>query len=366
MLRQKALKRTKSRNIITINEIAREADVSIATVSRFFNQPSKVKGHTRERVSAVIERHHYVSHGLAGGLASRRSRLLGLVIPTVTNSIYASSTQAIHHAAQEAGYTVLVGVSDFSAAREAELIHQLISRRVEGLILTGEQRAPATYEKIVRNHCPFVITWKRSTSRDHPSVSFDNVKATRTVIDHLLGLGHRRIGFACGRTDLNDRALQRRTTFERRLKDVGIEPDPELIFECSFEFVEGRAAMQRMLQLRRPPTAVFCANDILAIGALSQCREVGLSVPADMAIAGFDDLPIAQYITPMLTTVRVPAHEMGSSAARRLIFAIENGEPVRPLELLTDLVIRESTAAPRGNKKLETDRNPQQMSANVS
>jgi len=181
-----------------------------------------------------------------------------------------------------------------------------------------------------------------------------------------LGLGHRRIGFACGRTDLNDRALQRRTTFERRLKDVGIEPDPELIFECSFEFVEGRAAMQRMLQLRRPPTAVFCANDILAIGALSQCREVGLSVPADMSIAGFDDLPIAQYITPMLTTVRVPAHEMGSSAARRLIFAIENGEPVRPLELLTDLVIRESTAAPRGSKKLETDRNPQQMSANVS
>ena len=106
MLRQKALKRSKSRNIITINEIAREAGVSIATVSRFFNQPTKVKGHTRERVSAVIERHHYVSHGLAGGLASRRSRLLGLVIPTVTNSIYASSTQAIHQAAQEAGYTV--------------------------------------------------------------------------------------------------------------------------------------------------------------------------------------------------------------------------------------------------------------------
>jgi LacI family transcriptional regulator len=347
MLRQKALKRTKSRNIITINEIAREAGVSIATVSRFFNQPSKVKGHTRERVSAVIDRHHYVSHGLAGGLASRRSRLLGLVIPTVTNSIYASSTQAIHHAAQEAGYTVLVGVSDFSAAREAELIHQLISRRVEGLILTGEQRAPATYEKIVRNHCPFVITWKRTTSRDHPSVSFDNVKATRAVIDHLLDLGHRRIGFACGQTDLNDRALQRRTTFERRLREVGIEPDPELMFECSFEFVEGRAAMRQMLQLKRPPTAVFCANDILAIGALSECREIGLSVPADMSIAGFDDLPIAQYISPTLTTVRVPAHEMGSSAAKRLIFAIENGELVRPLELLTDLVIRASTAAPR-------------------
>ena len=111
----------------------------------------------------MIERHHYVSHGLAGGLASRRSRFLGLVIPTVTNSIYASSTQAIHHAAQRAGYTVLVGVSDFSEEREAALIHQLVSRRVEGLILTGEQRSPAVYEKIVRNHCPFVITWKLTT-----------------------------------------------------------------------------------------------------------------------------------------------------------------------------------------------------------
>jgi LacI family transcriptional regulator len=356
MLRRKAVKRTRTRSVVTINEIAREAGVSIATVSRFFNQPSKLKGHTRERVSAVIERHHYVSHGLAGGLASRHSRLLGLVIPTVINSIYASSTQAIHHAAQEAGYTVLVGVSDFSAAREAELIHQLLARRVEGLILTGEQRAPATYEKIIRNHCPFVITWKRTTVREHPSVSFDNGKATRAVLNHLLDLGHRRIGFVCGRTDLNDRALQRKSAFERRLRDVGIEPDPELTFECNFEFVEGRAAMQQMLQLRQPPTATFCANDILAIGALSECREAGLSVPADMSIAGFDDLPITQYISPTLTTLRVPAHEMGVSAARRLIFAIENGEPVLPLELLTDLIIRESTAAPRENGKLETDR----------
>ena len=161
----------------------------------------------------MIERHHYVSHGLAGGLASRRSRFLGLVIPTVTNSIYGASTQAIHQAAQRAGYTVLVGVSDFSEEREAALIHQLVSRRVEGLILTGEQRSPAVYEKIIRNHCPFVITWKLTRSREHPSVSFNNVKATRAAVGHLLGFGHRRIGLICGRTDVNDRAFQRKTRF---------------------------------------------------------------------------------------------------------------------------------------------------------
>jgi LacI family transcriptional regulator len=353
MLRQKGPRRPMPPKAITINEIAREAGVSTATVSRVFNQPAKVKKQTRERVSAVIDRHHYVSHGLAGGLASRRSRFLGLVIPTVTNSIYASSTQAVHHAAQRAGYTVLVGVSDFSEEREAALIHQLVSRRVEGLILTGEQRSPAVYEKIVRNHCPFVITWKLTHSREHPSVSFDNIKATRAAVDHLLGLGHRRIGLICGRTDLNDRALQRKTAFEQALRDFGIEPDPELIFERSFEFVEGRAAMHRMLQLGQPPTGVFCANDIQAIGALSECRDAGVSVPTDMSIVGFDDLPIAQYITPRLTTVRVPAQEMGDSATIRLIAAIENGEPVLPLELLTDLVIRETTGPCRVRQKLK-------------
>jgi LacI family transcriptional regulator len=289
-----------------------------------------------------------------GGLASRRSRLLGLVIPTVTNSIYASSKQAVHHAAQRAGYTVLVAVSDFSEQREAELIHQLMSRRVEGLILTGEQRSPAVYEKIIRNHCPFVITWKLTRSRNHPSVSFDNIKAARVAVNHLLGLGHRRIGLICGRTDLNDRAFQRKTAFEQTLKDVAIEPDPELIFERSFEFVEGRAAMHRMLQLGQPPTAVFCANDIQAIGALSECRDAGVSVPTDISIVGFDDLPIAQYITPRLTSVRVPAQEMGDCATMRLIAAIENHEPVVPRELLTDLVIRGTTPPSRTQQRLST------------
>jgi LacI family transcriptional regulator len=344
MPRRKAAPTRAQRKTITIHEIAREAGVSTATVSRVFNQPAKVKKATREGVLAVIERNHYVSHGLAGGLASRRSRLLGLVIPTMTNSIYASSTQAIQQAAQKAGYTVLVGISDFSEKRESDLIHQLMSRRVEGLMLTGERRSAAVYEKIIRNHCPFVITWKLTRSRERPSVSFDNIRAARAAVDHLLSLGHSRIGLICGRTDVNDRALDRRVAFEEALREAGVDPVPDLIFERDFEFVEGRAAMHQMLQMDLPPSAVFCANDIQAIGAISECRDIGVSVPNDISIVGFDDLPIAQYITPKLTTVRVPAQEMGDSAAKRLIAAIESGAPVLPLELSTDLVIRGSTA----------------------
>jgi LacI family transcriptional regulator len=327
----------------TILDIAREAGVSTATVSRVFNQPQKVSAKTRDRVQAVIARRHYVSDGLAGGLASRRSRTLGLVIPTIMNSIYASSTQAIQQAAQDAGYTVLVGISEFSMEEEATLVHRLLERRVQGLILTGAERAPTIYEKIRRNQVPFVITWKASPTPGLPSISFDNYKAAAAAVTHLLSLGHRRIGLVCGRTDVNDRARDRRLAFEDTLAAHGVEADPALIFERSFEFVDGRSAMHAMLTSKSPPTAVFCANDIQAIGALYECQEAGVRVPQDVSVVGFDDLPIGQYVWPQLTTIRVPAAEMGSRAARALIAAVETGNPVSGCELPTDLIVRGTT-----------------------
>jgi LacI family transcriptional regulator len=330
----------------TIHDIAREAGVSTATISRFFNQPDKLSPKTRDRVQSVIAHHHYVADGLAGGLASRRSRTLGLIIPTIMNSIYAASTQAIQRAAQEAGYTVLVGISEFAPDQEAILIHRLLERRVEGLILTGAERNPDLYEKISRNHIPFVITWRSTRRTDLPAVSFDNYKAARAAVDHLVALGHRRIGMICGRTDVNDRALDRRRAFEETLAANGLEVDPALIFERSFEFIEGRAAMQAMLANKRPPTAVFCANDIQAIGALYECRDAGMDIPRDMSIVGFDDIPISSYMSPQLTTIRVPADEMGSRAARAIISAIETGHDVAPCELPTDLIVRSTTARP--------------------
>ena len=331
----------------TIRDIAREAGVSTATVSRVFNQPDKVSAGTRDRVEAAIARHHYVSDGMARGLASRRSRTLGLVIPTIMNSIYASSTQAIQQAAQEAGYTVLVGISEFSEAEESTLIHRLLERRVQGLILTGKARKPEIYEKIRRNHTPFVITWRATRESAFPSISFDNYRAAHAAVSHLLSLGHRRIGLICGRSDVNDRALDRRQAFEDALTEAGLTPDPALMFERSFEFVDGRAAMHAMLLREDPPTAVFCANDIQAIGAMYECQEAGIAVPGEMSIIGFDDLPIARYVSPQLTTIRVPAAEMGKRAAEALIDSIEAGESVSPCELATDLLVRGTTAPPK-------------------
>lgn len=321
--------------------------MSTATVSRFLNEPGRVSAKAGAKVARAIERNHYVSDGMAGGLASRRSKLIGVIIPTIANSIYALSTQAVQHAAQSAGYTVLVGAFDFDPEREAELIHKLLERRVEGLILTGARRAEKTYETIRHNAVPFAITWKLARGGDLPCVSFDNQKAAAKAVHYLHMLGHRRIGLICGRTDLNDRAAGRRSGFETSIRELGMEVDSALIHEEEFEFEKGREAMARMMSMSAPPTAVFCANDIQAIGALNECRNSGLSVPRDISIVGFDDLPISQYTLPQLTTIRVPAVEMGRAATEAVIQAIDGAGEVPRQELETELVVRGTTAAPK-------------------
>jgi LacI family transcriptional regulator len=332
------------RTVTTIREIAALADVSTATVSRVINQPETVKESTRDRVLSVMKKNHFVLDKVAGGLKSQRTRTIGLIIPTIANSIYSSSTQAIQRVAQAEGYTVFVGISEFSAAGEAELIHRLIEHRIDGLILTGADRAADVYAKVMHNKIPFVVTWQLSRSDKLPSVSFDNYNAARTATNHLLSLGHRNIGLICGKTALNDRAFERRRAFEDVLNEHGLVPRPECMHEREFEMAEGREAMALMLATNDPPSAVFCANDVQAVGAIAACGDRNLRVPEDVSIIGFDDLPIAQCTIPPLTTVRVPAYDMGTRAVRELISAIRNKRTVTPHELPTTLVVRNSTS----------------------
>lgn len=331
----------------TIREIAKAAGVSTATVSRVLNSPERVKPEKRDAVLRAIEQNDYVNDGMARALAGGRTMTLGLVIPTITNSIYASSTQAIQRIAQRAGYSVILVVSDFDPALESQLIRRLVERRVDGMILTGGEHDPRVFRMLERQRIPYVLTWRLASNSGQPCVSFDNYAAGRLAMDHLISLGHRRIGLICGRSDVNDRARERRRAYEDRLGEIGVAVDPELIFERDFEFIEGFTAMHRMLCSPDPPTAVFAANDIQAIGAVSKCRDHGLEVPGDVSVIGFDDLPIAQFAAPRLTTVRVPAGAMGRLAATRL-FELIAGEAISTPDVLpVELIVRESTAPPR-------------------
>jgi LacI family transcriptional regulator len=330
---------------LTIRDIAREAGVSIATVSRVMNNPGAVAPARRSKVQEIIDRRGYLSDGIAISLASSRSMSIGLVIPTITNSIYASSTQAIQGVAQSAGYTLLLGVSEFSSGLEEKIIRRLLERRVDGLILTGGERRRQIYNMIEDNGVPYVVTWKLLPGDGGPpSVSFDNYRGAMLAMEHLIRLGHRRVGLICGRTDRNDRARERRGAYEDAIAACGLEVESALIRETDFELDSGRDAMRELLALPERPTAVFCANDIQAIGALHKCEEYGLRVPEDMSLVGFDDLPAAKYVRPPLTTVRVPAHRMGELSAMRVIDALRTGEPIVGAELPIELVVRASTA----------------------
>lgn len=335
---------------LTIREIAEACRVSTATVSRVLNHPERVREDTRQRVLGVIKGRHFVSDGLAGSLASRRSRQIGVIIPTIANSIYASSTQALKQVAQRAGYTVVVGISEYNRDHEDDLIHRFIERRVEGLVLTGGDRRIDTYDKIEANEVPYVITWQHSNGRGAPFVSLNNYSAAVTAVEHLLELGHRRIGLICGESRVNDRALDRRRAYEDTLRRHDIDPAPELIYERAFEFEQGREAMRRMLALAMPPTAVFAANDIQAVGAMYECAEAGLAVPDDVSIIGFDNLPITECTRPQLTTVHVPSNEMGRRAGEMLLRTISSGQPMKSELLPTHLVLRGSTTKVRDSR----------------
>lgn len=336
----------KKRGSVTIREIADEVGVSTATVSRTINSPERVKKKTRDKILKIIRDRHYVSDARAVSLASQRSRTIGVLIPTIVNSIYASFTQAIQQACQEAGYTVLIGITEYSGTTEFELVTRLLERRVDGLIFTGVKRDPVLYERVGRLGVPFITTWRSSRYKQIPSFSFSNYDAATTAMAHLLELGHRRIGLICGKTDRNDRALERRRAYVDALAGSGLEADPRLMQECDFEFTEGQLAMQRILGVKPGVTAVFSANDIQAVGAIHACRDLGYAVPHDISIIGFDDHPITEHITPQLTTIRVPAHDMGELATKSLITAISRQEQPQSARLKTQLVVRASTQKP--------------------
>jgi LacI family transcriptional regulator len=330
----------------TLRQIAREAGVSVATVSRALRRPDTVSDETRERILALVARHRYVPDALAASFSSRRTGLIGLIVPTISNSIYAAFTEAVQNRLQAAGRKLLIANTNYSAMIEDQIVHKLVESRVEGVIFTGFRRDPAVYQLLRHYRIPFLVTWSTSPDAAVPAISFDNLAASKAATTKLISLGHRRIGLICGVSAVNDRAFQRVVGYRAALAEHGLPIDISLIAERSFDAAEGSAAAEEMLRQADPPTALFCANDIQALGALFACQRLGLSVPADLSIMGFDDLPMIRVAYPPLSTVHVPAHEMGEAAADALVNAVETGAPIQSRCLDATIVLRESLAPP--------------------
>lgn len=338
------------RKSVTIRWLAQQAGVSVATVSRALRQPETVAPRTRERILELVDRYRFVPDGRAVTLSSRRSGVVGLIVPTISNSIYAAFTEAIQSRLQEEGLSLLIANANYSAETEREIILKLIESRAEGVVLTGYDRDPALYALLRQYDIPFVVTWSISPERTVPAISFDNRRAAAEATEMLIKLGHRRIGLMCGITAINDRAAQRFEAYREVLMRHDIVFDPEIVAERPFDIEAATEAAARMVSMANPPTAIFCANDIQAIGTLFACQRLKIRVPEDLSIIGFDDLPITRVVNPPLSTVHVPAHRMGNAAADALIGASRKQIPVLSQTIQTELIMRGSAAPPCGGR----------------
>lgn len=337
---------TTSRHAVTLTDVARAARVSIATASRALSLPEKVKPATLARIEGAIERLGYVANGSARALASRRSHTVGALIPTLDNPSFANTVHALQRTLGEAGYTLLVACHESDPLAERRLARALIERGVDGLMLLGAQHDPELYLLIDRHHIPYVLSWALDENGRHPCIGFDNHLAAISLTEHLLQLGHTEFAMISGTTANNERARERaagvRAAFQRR----GIGLPPGRYVEKPYTLQSGRDGLVEVLRHAPRPTAVICGNDVLAIGAIAECAAMGLRVPDEVSVTGFDDMEIAAMLQPGLTTMHFPTGEMGELAARHLLQAIAGGQLPLHQELPVRLVVRGTTAPP--------------------
>ncbi len=329
---------------ITMAGISKMAGVSLATVSRSIHSPHLVRKETRERISHVMEKVNYVYHATAGDLSRMRSSIIGVIIPTAKSLVFSSTLQAIQEAAQKNNFSLIAGSSQYDIGTELKLLQQFKERRLAGIILTGFVFGQKDLIKeLVKGGMPCVVIWDKLDDSDLSYVGFDNFKATYMITEYLISLRHRRIGLIVGPYTKVERVKRRLEGFKAALKDHGIGYEPSLVIEKEPTLVDGKEAMRRMLSLPDRPTAVLAASDTLAVGALAAARDMQVRIPEEISLAGFDDIEVAAYCNPPLTTVRVPAYEIGQIACKILMDMISNNSrQVQQYCLDTSIIIRGS------------------------
>jgi DNA-binding LacI/PurR family transcriptional regulator len=329
---------------ITMEEISKMAGVSLATVSRTIHSPHLVRKETRERINHVMEKVNYVYHATAGDLSRKRSSIIGVIIPTAKSLVFSTTLFAIQETAQQNNYSLITGSSKYDIETELKLLQQFKERRLAGIILTGFVIGQKDLVKeLVKGGMPCVVIWDKLDDSDLSYVGFDNFKATYAITEYLISLRHKRIGLIVGPYTKVERVKKRLAGFKAALKDYGITYDPSLVIEKEPTLIDGKEAMSRLLSLSVRPTAVLAASDTLAVGALSAARDMGLRIPKDISLAGFDDIDVAGYCNPPLTTVRVPAYQIGQIAFKILIDMVNaRSSQVQQYCLDTSLIIRES------------------------
>jgi len=325
-----------------IEDVAALAGTSPITVSRVLRAPGKVAPATRARVAAAIEQLGYIPNLSASSLASRRSGIVGLLVPTIDNSIFAATVQGMSDAVGDAGLQLLLGDFRYSEAGERALVRALIGRQPEALVVVGVVRDAALRRMLQGLAIPVVETWDLTDDPIDTVVGFSNEAAGAAMARHFLDCGKRRLAFVGG---LDHRAQLRRQGFAAVLASAGA-PAPLAQEVETIGIAEGRRALTAVLEKAPETDGVFFATDVLAVGGLMECQHRAIPVPERLAIAGLGDLEIARELSPSLTTVRIPAYEIGRRAGEVVATRLA-GAPAgeRILDLGFSIEVRESTTS---------------------
>jgi len=328
-------------------DVARLAGVSTATVSRALNLPDTVDPQTLARVRAAIEKLRYVPHGAARALRSRRSDMIGAVVPSFDYALYARTTSALQREADARGYALVLAAHYYDVATEVRVTRQLVQHGVDAFMFVGLDHDPALFALLDRYGRPYVLTWGVDASGMHPSIGFDNRAATYAITRHLLDLGHRRFALISAPTPGNDRSRERGAGVRAALAVAGLSLADDRVRYAPIALESGTRAMHELLALRPQPTEVIATNDVFAVGAMLACREAGVAIPGDVSITGVDNTDLGATQTPGLTSIRTPIVEIGRAAALQLCARLEGAPTQLQQQLPFELVRRGSTAPPR-------------------
>lgn len=343
----------KRKSQVSIEDVAKLAGCAPATVSRRLNNPDIVRKTTMHAIDKAIEELGYVRNASARALRSSRSRLVGAIIPTLRHSIYADIMEGLQRTLGEHGFSLIHNTSNYNIEEEYQQAITLVERGVEAVVLIGTKHKAKTFELFKNHGVTCVATYAlhnnfKSTSvgsNNRPkftSIGFDNRESGVFAANKLYDLGHRRLAMIAGITHNNDRAKLRVEGFLDTLEQRGIPKDSVIVREAEYLIKEGLRAANEILTQRKNTTAIFCGSDILAIGALHACHKHGLRVPDDVSIIGFDDLEIAEFTIPPLSTLRVPGIGMGEVAANHIVHSEPGNAAIRRIELELTFVERAS------------------------
>lgn len=333
---------------VDITQVARRAGVSPATVSRVTNGRLTVAKHLAKRVLQAIEELGYTPNPQARALVSGRSRVLGLLVSEITNPFFPELMQSFEDIADEHGFEVMVGSANYNRERAKSFIRRLVQRRVEGVAVMTFRAESHFLDELIAEDIPLVTIDVSAGAKRSLVLEVDYAQGIDQAVQHLAVLGHRCIGFASGPMP-HVTNLRRRDAFVRSAKKIGLTGRNAPVFEGEHTFEGGTQAALHFLELDPRPTAIVCSNDMMAVGVLRVMAERGIGVPRDMSVIGFDDIHLAEFVNPPLTTVRMSRLELACAAFKGLEqFLSGNGEePPSSIRVSTSLVVRQSTDLPR-------------------